>query len=147
MQRTELALHVRICRAADVPVIDYFSLTNAFCRVVLVSSPHETRSTKTEDHSTSPRWNEEFHVPICDVNDELKIYLMHEDITGDTILAALSVPVKTLEVGRVKKGWYAMTPNETHGIVKGARLKMVLHLSASGREAFATYQTDETSSD
>ena len=129
-----LQLHLRAVEATDCAKMDVRS-SDPYLKIML-STNNDTRKTRVCKSTLQPRWNEEFHFPVPNqANAVLKIEMWDQDAgSADDQMSRLDVQLCSLQIGAVLDQWYDMTP--VHGVKKGGRVHLVLHLAPSGAAPF-----------
>ena len=129
-----LQLHLRAVEATDCAKMDVRS-SDPYLKIML-STNNDTRKTRVCKSTLQPRWNEEFHFPVPNqANAVLKVEMWDQDAgSADDQMSRLDVQLCSLQIGAVLDQWYDMTP--VHGVKKGGRVHLVLHLAPSGAAPF-----------
>ena len=129
-----LQLHLRAVEATDCAKMD-IRASDPYL-VISLSTNNDTRKTRACKNTLQPRWNEEFHFPVPNqANAVLKIQMWDQDAgSADDEMSRLEVQLCGLTVGQVVDQWYDMTP--VHGVKKGGRVHLVLHLAPNGAAPF-----------
>lgn len=130
-----MELHIKAIEAAEVPKMGTAGKSDPFLSFQLSTSSQKWK-TKTKNNTTTPVWNEEFHLPITsNLSDELTVKLSDDDnVSKDDIISSKTFKVRDFTVGKVIDQWYSFTPS---GKAKsGGKVRLLFHLDISGREAF-----------
>ena len=130
-----MELHIKAIEAAEVPKMDTAGKSDPFLTFQLSTSSQKWK-TKAKKNTTTPVWNEEFHLPITsNLTDELTIKLYDDDdVSKDDIISSKSFRVKDFPVGKVIDQWYSFSPAPK--VKAGGKVRLVFHLDKSGKEAF-----------
>lgn len=130
----ELILHLRIVEASDIPVMDADS-TDAYCVIQLIPQSTYKEKTSVIEKTRSPRWNQEFHIPINDIQStSLYITLYDKDNYKDDIISTLILQLASVPVGTVVDQWYTMIPAEQ--VQEGGILHIVTHVATKDAQPF-----------
>ena len=132
-----MILHIRAVEACDVPKMDIFSKSDPYLKFKICTSS-QIWKTRVRNNTHVPVWNEEFHLPITSgMSDKLYIELFDKDtISKDDIISTYEFEVKSFPEGKVVEQWYDFAPAK--GVKKGGKVRLVFHLTKSGRDPFIT---------
>ena len=131
--------HVRVVEATDLPKMDLFGKTDAYC-ILQYANDKNLMKTKVIEKSFKPVWNEEFHFKVKDLATDQLIILMKDEDKGssDDPISRLVISLRDLPVGEVIEKWYSCTP--VKGVKKGGKLRLTLHIAPEGAVAFQSGQ-------
>lgn len=130
-----MELHIRAVEASDVPKMDTAGKSDPYLKFHLSTSSQEWK-TKSKKNTTTPVWNEEFHLPITSgMSDVLTVSLYDDDdVSKDDIISNKGFTVKDFPPGKVVDQWYTFTP--VKGAKSGGKVRLVFHLDKSGKTPF-----------
>ena len=130
-----MLVHIRVIEAKDVPKMDLFGKADPYC-LLQISSSRTVYKTKVIKNTYNPIWNEEFHIPVADKNNDSLHILMKDQDAGksDDPISRLEIRISTIEVDKVLDTWYDMVP--VKGVKKGGKLRLVTHLAYPGATPF-----------
>lgn len=125
-----MQLHLRIIEAKDLPKMDQiFGATDSFC-VVQLGTNTKTYRTKIQQKTLSPYWNDEFHLPVSDnQNETLVLAVYHDDVTQPIAISSVRIPLQFMLCDQVDDRWYSLQPEQ--GIQTGGQIHIISHLAPS----------------
>lgn len=129
-----MEFHVRVVEAKEIANMDSVGKTDPYCTIKIVGT-NQKGKTSTKKDTLTPIWNEEFHFAAHNPNKQIFMIKMYDhDVAADDEMATLSIPLATLEPGRVKDQWFEMLPNKK--VPKGGKIHLIMHLNYFGLPAF-----------
>lgn len=132
-----MILHIRAIEACNVPKKDIIGLSDPYLKFETSTSTQKWK-TKYIRNTKTPEWNEEFHIPITSLlNDILYVSLWDkDDISKDDFISSIDFNVRDeFPLGKVLDKWYQMRPGE--GTKEGGKVRLIIQLNKSGYEPFS----------
>ena len=127
-------LHLRVIEAKNLAKMDVFSKSDPYV-VIKMSGSTIINKTHYKKNTLTPRWNEEFHIPVSNPStDMLHLKMYDKDVTNDDSMATLDIPLSSLPLGRVLDQWYDMVPCQR--VKKGGEIHLVLQVTQQGAQPF-----------
>ncbi|KAK8865173.1 Protein Aster-C [Tritrichomonas musculus] len=115
-------LHVKAIEATDVPKMDIIGQSDPYL-VFKLSSSDKTWKTEYKNNTSTPVWNEEFHLPLSkNLDDHLTIELYDKDFKFDDLISTIVINVNLIPAGKEFNSWYNFNPVE--GVKKGGRVRL-----------------------
>ena len=77
--------------------------------VVIHNRMQKCRTTTQEDAGKEPTWNETLDLDVKYIGDDMKIWVMDENITSDSLIGEASVKLSSLCVNGGLDDWWTIT--------------------------------------
>ena len=131
-----MELHVRVVEGAEVPKMDVAGKSDPYVVLTLNKSSQKWQ-TATKKNTTTPVWNQEFHLPITSQLDDILTVTLYDDdnVSKDDVISNLEIQVNKLKIGHVNDSWYTLHPLAKK-VSTGGKVRLVLHLDKIGKPAF-----------
>ena len=130
-----MIIHLRLIEANDIPAMDE-DKSDAYCVIQLIPQSDIKEKTEVAFNTLSPKWNQEFHIPIANPStSSLYISMYDKDEHRDDIISTLILPLNTMQVGMIIDQWYQMIPTEQ--VKKGGILHLITQLTPPNVQPFA----------
>jgi len=96
---------IKVCEAKDLPVKDSsMGGCNAYAVIVFEGKKYQTL---TVDHTTTPRFNQQFSIPVNGHDNALQVALFHEDkFHHPEFLGLVHIPLGSFAVDELADKWY-----------------------------------------
>ena len=122
-----MILHVKAMEATDIPSLDIIGKSDPYLLFKL-NSTEKTWKTSHINNNHSPKWEEEFDIPISsNADDILTVELWDKDtLTPDDLISSLVFLIKYFPIGKVTDIWYNFNP--ANGVEKGGKVRLIFHL-------------------
>jgi len=128
-----MQLNIRFIEAKDIAKMDTFGKTDAYCQFGLNGKVNY--KTKIIKNSMTPKWNEDFTLPITNaITDSLHLVMKDHDIAHDDLMAVLDINMSSLPPGVLVDHWYPLQPVDK--VPKGGLIHLLLHLAAKTDSPF-----------
>lgn len=141
-----MILHLHVIEASDIPVMDN-DKSDPYCVIQLIPQSDFKAKTEVVFNSLSPKWNQEFYIPISNVQiSSLYLSMYDKDEYKDDIISTLILPIGTMQVGMIIDQWYTMIPSEQ--VHKGGMIHLVTQLMQNNQSYSqpGTYQQAQITS-
>ena len=123
------ALNLVICEAKELPKMDITSLSDPYCSVSLTGDT-KPQKTKVIDNTLSPQWNQEFRFLVTNKEtDSLNIIVRDYNVTKDSDIGSVIIPVKDFDIGYIYRRWFNIQPAK--GVKIGGQLRIQVHVAPS----------------
>lgn len=122
-----MILHVGAIEATDIPSMDMIGKSDPYL-VFKSNKTNKKWKTKYVKNTNSPKWNENFEIPISEgKDDEITIELWDQDqFAHDDFISSLVILVKYLPFGKDTDEWYYF--NAAKGVSRGGKVRLFLRI-------------------
>ena len=131
-------LHIRIVEAHDIPKMDTFSKTDAYC-IVSISDRNPQR-TSVQNNTLTPRWNQDFHLDVVNPNsDEIHLLMRDKDVMKDDDIGTWGMPLRFIPYNTVVDQWVILKARP--GVQNPGRIHIITHFAPVGASPFVSQPT------
>lgn len=130
-----MILHIRAVEAKDLPKMDVVGKADPYLLFQIKGITEQWR-TKDIKQTFDPTWNEEFHIPIEDVEGAvLHIELYDWDkVSSDDLISTRDFDIKNWELGKIYEDWYEFFAAPK--VEKPGKVHLFFHLAKEGDPPF-----------
>lgn len=99
---------IRVCDAKDIATVDASTVTHCYAMIFFENKKYRTA---TAEGSQTPKFNQQFHIPVSGMDQALQVALFHEDkYRADELLGMVHIPLSALPVDELTDKHYPLMP-------------------------------------